>query len=54
LLGNLVTNAIHYGTRDTPVRVAVAGDGTDVRIEVSNMLQERGSQRESLCIAYRE
>jgi len=25
VLGNLVTNAIHYGTADTPVRVAVDG-----------------------------
>lgn len=36
LLGNLVTNAIHYGSPDQPVRVAVVGENTDVRIEVSN------------------
>jgi signal transduction histidine kinase len=36
LLGNLVTNAIYYGSPDRPVRVAVLGENTDVRIEVSN------------------
>jgi len=36
LLGNLVTNAIHYGAPDTPVRVAVVGEKSDVRIRVSN------------------
>lgn len=36
LLGNLVTNAIHHGTPELPVRVALVGDKTDVRIEVSN------------------
>jgi signal transduction histidine kinase len=36
LLRNLVTNAIHHGGPDGPVRVAVVGKKTDVRIEVSN------------------
>jgi signal transduction histidine kinase len=36
LLGNLVTNAIKYGAQDPPVRVAIMGDITHVRIEVSN------------------
>ena len=36
VLGNLVTNAIHYGSPDRPVHVAVLGENTDVRIEVSN------------------
>jgi signal transduction histidine kinase len=36
LLGNLVTNAIHHGVPDLSVRVAVVGEKTDVRIEVSN------------------
>jgi signal transduction histidine kinase len=36
LLGNLVTNALKYGTQDTPVSVTVSGDVTHVRIEVSN------------------
>ena len=36
LLGNLVLNAIRYGAQDTPVRVAVTGDATHVRINVSN------------------
>jgi len=36
LLGNLVTNAIHYGAPDAPVRVKMMGDKTGVRIEVSN------------------
>ena len=36
LVGNLVTNAIHYGSPERPVRVAVVGEITDVRIEVSN------------------
>jgi signal transduction histidine kinase len=36
LLGNLITNAIHHGAPDLPVRVAVVGEKTDVRIEVSN------------------
>jgi signal transduction histidine kinase len=36
LLGNLVTNAIKYGARDTPVRVTVTGDVTHVHIQVSN------------------
>jgi signal transduction histidine kinase len=36
LLGNLVLNAIKYGAKDTPVRVAVTGDVTHVRIDVRN------------------
>jgi signal transduction histidine kinase len=36
LLGNLVTNAIHHGAPDRPVRVAVVGEETYLRIEVSN------------------
>jgi signal transduction histidine kinase len=36
LLGNLVLNAIKYGSHDTPVRVMVTGDATHVRIDVSN------------------
>lgn len=36
LLGNLVTNAIHHGLPNRPVRVAVVGEQADVRIEVSN------------------
>jgi signal transduction histidine kinase len=36
LLGNLVTNATHHGVPDRPVRVAVVGEKTGVRIEVSN------------------
>jgi len=36
LVGNLVTNAIHYGAPDAPVRVAVTGGKSDVRIVVSN------------------
>jgi signal transduction histidine kinase len=36
LLGNLVTNAIHYGAPDKPVRIAVVGEKSDVRIEVRN------------------
>jgi signal transduction histidine kinase len=36
LLGNLLVNAIHYGEPDAPVRVAVMGDESGVRIEVSN------------------
>ena len=36
LLGNLVVNAIHHGIPEGAVRVAVIGDTTDVRIEVSN------------------
>lgn len=36
LLGNLVLNAIKYGTPDTPVSVTLSGDVTHVRIDVSN------------------
>jgi len=37
LLGNLVTNAIHYGFPQGLVRVAVVGEPNDVRIDVSNV-----------------
>jgi signal transduction histidine kinase len=36
LIRNLVTNAIHHGVLDGTVRVAVVGEKTEVRIEVSN------------------
>jgi hypothetical protein len=36
VLGNLITNAIHYGEPGAPVRVEVLGGKADVRIEVSN------------------
>ncbi|MGO4809396.1 sensor histidine kinase [Cupriavidus sp. 2MCAB6] len=36
LLGNLVVNAIKYGTTDEPVRVVVTGDEKEVRFEVRN------------------
>jgi signal transduction histidine kinase len=36
LLGNLVLNAIKYGAPDTPVRVVLTGDETDVQFEVRN------------------
>jgi len=36
VLRNLVTNAIHYGVSDAPVRVAVIGEAAEVCIEVSN------------------
>jgi signal transduction histidine kinase len=36
LLGNLVTNAIHYGVPKRPVLVAVVGESEDVFIKVSN------------------
>jgi signal transduction histidine kinase len=36
LLGNLVLNAIKYGDRATPVRVAVTGTATHVHINVRN------------------
>ena len=36
VLGNLVVNAINHGVPNGPVRVAVVGEMTDVRIEVSN------------------
>ncbi len=36
LLGNLVVNALRYGAQDTPVRVLVTGDATQVRINVVN------------------
>lgn len=36
LLRNLVSNAIRYGYPDTPVRVALRGEGADVRLEVTN------------------
>ncbi|HKP38940.1 MAG TPA: sensor histidine kinase [Pyrinomonadaceae bacterium] len=36
LLRNLVTNALKYGAKDTPVRVVVIGAGPEVTIEVRN------------------
>jgi len=36
LLRNLVSNAIMYGTPNTPVRVALRGEEADVRLEVTN------------------
>jgi len=36
LLRNLVSNAIKYGTPNTPVRVALRGEEADVRLEVTN------------------
>lgn len=35
-LRNLVSNAIKYGAPDSPVRVALRGEGADVRLEVTN------------------
>lgn len=36
VLGNLVTNAIRYGSPDAPVRVVVTGKEADLRFEVRN------------------
>ena len=36
LLGNLVSNAIRYGSDQAPVEVSVAGEGSSVRLEVRN------------------
>lgn len=36
LMGNLVTNAIHHGAPDQPVKVAVVGEEDELRIEVAN------------------
>ncbi|MDF3083186.1 sensor histidine kinase [Burkholderia sola] len=36
LLSNLVSNAVKYGARDTPVRVVAATTGADVVVEVGN------------------
>lgn len=36
LLRNLVSNAIQYGAPDTPVRVALRGEETEVRLDVTN------------------
>ena len=36
LVRNLVTNAIHYGVPDGAVRIAVVGEDSELRIEVSN------------------
>jgi signal transduction histidine kinase len=33
---NLVSNALAYGTPDTPVRVTLRGEASDVRLEVTN------------------
>jgi hypothetical protein len=35
-LRNLVSNAIKYGTPDTPVRVALRGEEADVRLAITN------------------
>lgn len=37
LLRNLVTNAIKHGAADTPIRVVLAREGEEVRIEVANV-----------------
>jgi signal transduction histidine kinase len=52
LLGNLVTNAINHGAPDRPVRVAVVGEKTDLRIEVSNSGPE-GTRKRDPTIARR-
>jgi signal transduction histidine kinase len=36
VLGNLVTNAIHHGAPDQPIRVRVLGEVAGVRLDVSN------------------
>ncbi len=36
LLGNLVVNAVKYGSKDTPISVVVAGDKDGLRFEVRN------------------
>jgi hypothetical protein len=36
LLRNLVSNAVKYGSPDTPVRVALRGEPAEVRVEVTN------------------
>jgi signal transduction histidine kinase len=36
LVRNLVSNAIKYGYPDTPVRLALRGDETEVRLKVTN------------------
>lgn len=36
VLGNLISNAVHYGTPGTPVRVSVLGSPDEVRISVQN------------------
>jgi len=46
LIRNLVTNAIQYGSPDTPVRVALRGEGADVHLEVTNS----GSHIDSLTL----
>ncbi len=35
-LGNLVSNAIKYGTPGAPIRTVVVGEAADVRVEVTN------------------
>lgn len=37
LLRNLISNAIRYGDSDTPVRVAIRGNASEVRIDVANI-----------------
>lgn len=36
VLGNLVTNALKHGKKETPVHVTISGDGDNVRFEVRN------------------
>ena len=36
LIGNLIVNALKHGAQDAPVKVLVAGDASDVRIDVKN------------------
>lgn len=36
VLRNLVSNAVKFGSSDTPVRVALRGEETDVRLDVTN------------------
>lgn len=44
LLRNLVANAIRYGSSGTPVRVDLRGEGSEVRLEVSNSGHIRPSE----------
>lgn len=37
VIGNLVTNALKYGARGTPVTVRIAADGGEVRLSVHNL-----------------
>jgi signal transduction histidine kinase len=47
LVRNLVTNAIQYGSADTPVRVALRDEGSGVHLEVTNS----GSHIDSLTLS---